>query len=178
MRRRRGRRSRPQRRRGASSHSPGRTAWTTPRRGTSHRAAIVSAAASSGLSVAADVSPNTARLLGGSPWAFLRPIGVARVRVDCGLSVPATQSIAHVLPIALKASAMRAADLRQPERRTDPQLLPAEVDRAGVIFGCWVDENRAPVRLVCRRFIPGASPRRGPLGGGLPGVEGHRSLPP
>ena len=50
--------------------------------------AIVSAAASSGLSVVADVSPNTARLLGDSPWDFLRSIGVARARIDFRFSVP------------------------------------------------------------------------------------------
>lgn len=42
--------------------------------------AIVSAAVSAGLSVVADVSPNTAQLLGASPWEFLRSIGAARVR--------------------------------------------------------------------------------------------------
>jgi len=42
--------------------------------------AIVSAAASSGMSVVADVSPDTDRLPGDSPWEFLRSIGVARVR--------------------------------------------------------------------------------------------------
>ncbi|WP_426725269.1 MupG family TIM beta-alpha barrel fold protein [Curtobacterium flaccumfaciens] len=73
--------------------------------------AIVSAAASSGLSVVADVSPNTARLLGDSPWEFLRSIGVARVRIDFGFTVPEILSIAAVLPIALNASTLRAADL-------------------------------------------------------------------
>lgn len=73
--------------------------------------AIVSAAASSGLSVVADLSPNTARLLGDSPWDFLRSIGVARARIDFGFSVPEILSIAAVLPLALNASTLRAADL-------------------------------------------------------------------
>jgi len=51
--------------------------------------AIVSAAASAGLSVVADVSPNTARLLRDSPWEFLRSIGVIRARIDFGFSLPA-----------------------------------------------------------------------------------------
>lgn len=49
--------------------------------------AIVSDAASSGLSIVADVSPNTARLVGDSPWEFLWSIGVARVRIGFGFSV-------------------------------------------------------------------------------------------
>ncbi|MCS6575640.1 MupG family TIM beta-alpha barrel fold protein [Curtobacterium flaccumfaciens pv. flaccumfaciens] len=72
--------------------------------------AIVSAAASAGLSIVADVSPNTARLLGDSPWELLRSIGVARVRIDFAFSVAQTHSIATVLPIALNASTLRAAD--------------------------------------------------------------------
>ncbi|WP_123652949.1 MupG family TIM beta-alpha barrel fold protein [Curtobacterium sp. ZW137] len=106
--------------------------------------AIVSAATSSGLSVMADVSPNTARLLGDSPWEFLRSIGVARVRIDFGFSVAEIRSIAAVLPIALNASTLRAADLApfaHLDVETHPQLLPAGVDRAGAGF----------CRLVCVR---------------------------
>lgn len=55
--------------------------------------------------------PNTARLLGDSPWEFLRSIGLARARIVSGFSVPEILSIAAVLPIALKASTLRAAGL-------------------------------------------------------------------
>jgi len=75
--------------------------------------AIVSAATSAGLAVVADVSPNTARLLGDLPWEFLQSIGLARVRIDFGFSVPEILSIAAGLPIALDASTLRAADLAQ-----------------------------------------------------------------
>ena len=61
--------------------------------------------------VVADVSPNTARLLGDDPWAFLRSIGVARVRIDFGFPETAIRSIASVLPIALNASTLGHEDL-------------------------------------------------------------------
>jgi hypothetical protein len=84
--------------------------------------AMVSAAAFSGLSVVADVSPNTARLPGDSPWEFLRSIGVARARIDFVFSVPQILSIATVLSIALNASALRAADLA-PFAALDVELI-------------------------------------------------------
>ncbi|PZE56170.1 hypothetical protein DEJ04_13170 [Curtobacterium sp. MCLR17_044] len=69
-------------------------------------AAIVSEARSCGLAVVADVSPNTARLLGDAPWEFLRSIGVARVRIDFGFSAESIRAIASTLPIALNASTL------------------------------------------------------------------------
>ncbi|WP_395821124.1 MupG family TIM beta-alpha barrel fold protein [Curtobacterium flaccumfaciens] len=73
--------------------------------------AIVSAAASSGQSVVADVSPDTARVLGDSPWEFLRSISVARARIDFGFSVPQIFSIAPSLPVGIDASRPRGAGL-------------------------------------------------------------------
>lgn len=84
--------------------------------------AIVSPAASARLSVVADVSPNTARLLGDSPWEFLQSIGLARVRIDFGFSVAEIHSIAAVLPIALNASTLRAEDLA-PFAALDVELI-------------------------------------------------------
>jgi len=83
---------------------------------------IVSAAAASGLTVVADVSTNTARLLGDSPWEFLRSIGVAPVRIDFGFSESSIRSIAAVLPIALNSSTLRAADL-EPIADLDVELI-------------------------------------------------------
>ncbi len=140
--------------------------------------AIVSAAASSGLSVVADVSPNTARLLGDSPWEFLRSIGVARVRIDFGFSVAEIRSIASVLPIALNASTLRAADLA-PFADLDVELIHNFYPRE------WTGLALASVAAsvsVARQFgwrvgafIAGDSVRRGPLGEGLPTVEEHRN---
>jgi len=84
--------------------------------------AIVSPAASARLSVVADVCPNTARLLGDSPWEFLQSIGLARVRIDFGFSVAEIHSIAAVLPIALNASTLRAEDLA-PFAALDVELI-------------------------------------------------------
>lgn len=84
--------------------------------------AIVSAAASAGLAVVADVSPNTARLLGDSPWEFLQSIGLARVRIDFGFSVAEIDSIDAVLPIALNANTLRADDLA-PFAALDVELI-------------------------------------------------------
>jgi hypothetical protein len=143
--------------------------------------AIVSAAASSGLSVVADVSPNTARLLGDSPWEFLRSIGVARVRIDFGFSVPEILSIAAVLPIALNASTLRAADLA-PFAELDVELIHNFYPRewTGLALAS-VSSSVGVARQYGWRvgaFIAGDSVRRGPLGEGLPTVEEHRTMPP
>lgn len=143
--------------------------------------AIVSAAASSGLSVVADVSPNTARLLGDSPWDFLRSIGVARARIDFGFSVPEILSIAAVLPIALNASTLRAADLA-PFADLDVELIHNFYPRewTGLALSS-VASSVAVARQFGWRvgaFIAGDSVRRGPLGEGLPTVEEHRTMPP
>ncbi|MFK4483291.1 MupG family TIM beta-alpha barrel fold protein [Curtobacterium sp. AB7] len=143
--------------------------------------AIVSAAASSGLSVVADVSPNTARLLGDSPWDFLLSIGVARARIDFGFSVPEILSIAAVLPIALNASTLRAADLA-PFADLDVELIHNFYPRewTGLALSS-VASSVAVARSFGWRvgaFIAGDSVRRGPLGEGLPTVEGHRTVPP
>lgn len=142
---------------------------------------IVSAAASSGLSVVADVSPNTARLLGDSPWDFLRSIGVARARIDFGFSVPEILSIAAVLPIALNASTRQAADLA-PFADLDVELIHNFYPRewTGLALSS-VASSAAVARPFGWRvgaFIAGDSVRRGPLGEGLPTVEGHRTIPP
>lgn len=143
--------------------------------------AIVSAAASSGLSVVADVSPNTARLLGDSPWDFLRSIGVARARIDFGFSVPEILSIAAVLPIAVNASTLRAADLA-PFADLDVELIHNFYPRewTGLALSS-VASSVAVARQFGWRvgaFIAGESVQRGPLGEGLPTVEGHRTMPP
>ncbi|TCU86057.1 hypothetical protein EDF48_103362 [Curtobacterium sp. PhB191] len=143
--------------------------------------ALVSAAASSGLSVVADVSPNTARLLGDSPWDFLRSIGVARVRIDFGIPVPEILSIAAVMPIALNASTLRAADLA-PFADLDVELIHNFYPRewTGLALPS-VASSVAVARSFGWRvgaFIAGDSVRRGPLGEGLPTVEGHRTMPP
>lgn len=143
--------------------------------------AIVSAAASARLSVVADVSPNTARLLGDSPRGFLRSIGVARVRIDFGFSVVEIQSIASVLPIALNASTLRAADLA-PLADLDVELIHNFYPRewTGLALSS-VASSVADARQFGWRvgaFIAGDSVRRGPLGEGLPTVEGHRAMAP
>lgn len=143
--------------------------------------AIVSAAASAGLSVVAHVSPNTDRLLGDSPWAFLRSIGVARVRIDFGFSVPEILSIAAVLPIALNASTLRAADLA-PFADLDVELIHNFYPREWT--GLALSSVAASVSVARQfgwrvgAFIAGDSVRRGPLGEGLPTVEQHRNMPP
>ncbi|MCA5923916.1 MupG family TIM beta-alpha barrel fold protein [Curtobacterium oceanosedimentum] len=143
--------------------------------------AIVSAAASSRLSVVVEFSPNTARLLGDSPWEFLRSIGVARVRIDFGFSVPEILSIAAVLPIALNASTLRAADLA-PFADLDVELIHNFYPRewTGVALTS-VASSVAVARSFGWRvgaFIAGDSVRREPLGEGLPTVEEHRTMPP
>lgn len=143
--------------------------------------AIVSAAASSGLSVVADVSPNTARLLGDSPWEFLRSIGVSRVRIDFGFSVAEILSIAAVLPIALNASTLRAADLA-PFADLGVELIHNFYPREWT--GLALSSVTASVSVARQfgwrvgAFIAGDSVSRGPLGEGLPTVEEHRNTPP
>lgn len=143
--------------------------------------AIVSAAASAGLSVVADVSPNTARLLGDSPWEFLRSIGVARVRIDFGFSTSSIRQIASVLPIALNASTLRAADL-EPFADLDVELIHNFYPREWT--GLALSSVAASVAVARQfgwrvgAFIAGDSVRRGPLGEGLPTVEEHRNMPP
>lgn len=143
--------------------------------------AIVSAAASSGLSVVADVSPNTARLLGDSSWDFLRSIGVARARIDFGFSVPETLSIAAVLPLALNASTLRAADLA-PFADFDIELIHNFYPREWT--GLALSSVTASVSVARQfgwrvgAFIAGDSVSRGPLGEGLPTVEEHRNTQP
>ncbi|MBF4609243.1 DUF871 family protein [Curtobacterium sp. VKM Ac-1393] len=132
-------------------------------------AAIVSAATSSGLSVVADVSPNTARLLGDSPWEFLRSIGVARVRIDFGFPVAEIRSIASVLPIALNASTLRAADLAL-FADLDVELIHNFYPREWT--GLALSSVAASVSVAWRfgwrvgAFVAGDFVRRGPLGGG------------
>ncbi|WP_396290858.1 MupG family TIM beta-alpha barrel fold protein [Curtobacterium sp. KT1] len=143
--------------------------------------AIVSAAASSGLSVFADVSPSTARLLGDSPWELLRSIGVARARIDFGFSVPEILSIAAVLPIALNASTLRAADLA-PFADLDVELIHNFYPREWT--GLALSSVAASVSVARQfgwrvgAFIAGDSVRRGPLSEGLPTVEQHRNMSP
>ncbi|MFJ2980729.1 MupG family TIM beta-alpha barrel fold protein [Curtobacterium sp. NPDC087082] len=136
--------------------------------------ATVSAATSSGLSVVADVSANTARLLGVSPCDFLRSIGVARARIDSGFSVPEILSIAAVLPITLNASTLRAADLA-PFADLDVELIhnfrPREWPGLALFS---VASSVAVARSFGWRigvFIAGDSVRRGPLGEGLGETE-------
>ncbi|TCK63122.1 MupG family TIM beta-alpha barrel fold protein [Curtobacterium sp. PhB136] len=103
-------------------------------------AANVSAATSSGLAVVADVSPNSARLLGDSPWGFLRSIGVARVRIDFGFSVAEIRSIAAVLPIALNASTLQAADL-------EPYIAPSAGKlTVGMLGVQWIEAYKPTVK--------------------------------
>lgn len=142
---------------------------------------IVSAAASAGLSVVADVSPNTARLLGDSPREFLRSIGVARVRIDFGFSVAEIHSIASVLPIALNASTLRAADL-EPFADLDIEQIHNFHPRewTGLALSSVVASVSVARQFGWRvgPFIAGDSARRGPLSEGLPTVEEHRNAPP
>ncbi|MFJ3383389.1 MULTISPECIES: MupG family TIM beta-alpha barrel fold protein [unclassified Curtobacterium] len=142
---------------------------------------IVSAAAASGLSVVTDVSPNTARLLGDSPWEFLRSIGVSRVRIDFGFSVASIRQIAAILPIALNASTLRAADL-SPFADLDVELIHNFYPRewTGLALAS-VSSSVSVARQFGWRvgaFIAGDAVRRGPLGEGLPTVEAHRVAPP
>lgn len=129
----------------------------------------------------ADVSPNTARLLGESPWEFLRSIGVARVRIDFGFPVAEILSIAAVLPIALNASTLRAADLA-PFADLDVELIHNFYPREWT--GLALSSVTASVSVARQfgwrvgAFIAGDSVRRGPLGEGLPTVEEHRNMPP
>jgi uncharacterized protein len=143
--------------------------------------AIVSAATDSGLSVVADVSPDTARLLGDSPWDFLRSIGVARARIDFGFSVAEIRSIAAVLPIALNASTLRAADLA-PFADLDIELIHNFYPRewTGLPMSSVAASVSAAQRYGWRvgAFIAGDAVRRGPLAEGLPTVEEHRTMPP
>ncbi|KQO65171.1 MupG family TIM beta-alpha barrel fold protein [Curtobacterium sp. Leaf261] len=143
--------------------------------------AVVGAAAASGLAVVADVSPNTARLLGDSPWEFLRSIGIARVRIDFGFSVESIRAIATVLPIALNASTLRAADFA-PFADLDIELIHNFYPRewTGLALSS-VASSVAVARSFGWRvgaFVAGDSVRRGPLGEGLPTVEAHRSASP
>ncbi len=141
----------------------------------------MSAAASSGQSVVADVSPDTARVLGDSPWEFRRSIGVARVRIDFGFSVPEILSIAAVLPIALNASTLRSADLA-PFADLDVELIHNFYPREWT--GLALSSVAASVSVAREfgwrvgAFIAGDSVRRRPLGEGLPTVERHRTMPP
>lgn len=143
--------------------------------------AIVSAAASAGLSVVADVSPNTARLLGDSPWEFLRSIEVARVRIDFGFAVAEIRQIASVLPIALNASTLRAEELT-PFADLDVELIHNFYPREWT--GLGLSSVAASVSVARQfgwrvgAFIAGDSVRRGPIGEGLPTVEEHRNMPP
>lgn len=143
--------------------------------------AIISAAAASSLSVVADVSPNTARLLGDAPWEFLRATGAARVRIDFGFSVAEIRSIASVLPIALNASTLRAADLA-PFSDLDVELIHNFYPREWT--GLALSSVAASVAVArsfgwrVGAFIAGDSVRQGPLGEGLPTVEEHRDWPP
>ncbi|MCJ1715407.1 MupG family TIM beta-alpha barrel fold protein [Curtobacterium sp. VKM Ac-2922] len=143
--------------------------------------AIVSAATASGLAVVADVSPNTARLLGDSPWEFLRSIGVARVRIDFGFSVAEIRAIAAVLPIALNASTLRAPDLA-PLADLDVELIHNFYPRewTGLALASVASSVSVAQQFGWRvgAFIAGDSVRRGPLGEGLPTVEQHRTMPP
>jgi len=144
-------------------------------------AAVVGAAASSGLAVVADVSPDTARLLGDSPWELLRSIGVARVRIDSGFSESSVLAIARVLPIALNASTLRAADLA-PFADVDVELVHNFYPREWT--GSALSSVVSSVDLAhsfgwrAGAFIAGDSVRRGPLAEGLPTVEAHRGLSP
>jgi len=125
--------------------------------------------------------PNTALLLGDSPWEFLRSIGVARARIDFGFSVPEIISVAAVLPIALDASTLRAADLA-PFADLDVELIDNFYPRewTGLALSS-VASSVAVARQYGWRvgaFIAGDSVQRGPLGEGLPTVEEHRSMWP
>lgn len=144
-------------------------------------AAIVSAATDCGLAVVADVSPNTARLLGDEPWAFLRSVGVARVRIDFGFPNAAIRSIASVLPIALNASTLGHDDL-EPFADLDVELVHNFYPRewTGLALST-VAASAATARSFGWRlgaFIAGDSVRRAPLGEGLPTVEAHRNAAP
>lgn len=142
--------------------------------------AIVSGAAPAGLTVVAP-RPNTARLIGDSPWEFLRSIGVSRVRIDFGFSVAEIFPIASVLPIAVNTSTLRAADLA-PFADLDVELIhnfyPQEW--TGLALSSVAASVSVARQLDWRvgASIAGDSVRRGPLGEGLPTVEEHRNLPP
>ncbi|MFJ4297619.1 MupG family TIM beta-alpha barrel fold protein [Curtobacterium sp. NPDC089689] len=144
-------------------------------------AAVVSAARKAGLAVLADVSPNTARLLGDDPWTFLREIGVARARIDFGFSESSIRAIADVLPIALNASTLRAADL-EPFADLDVELVHNFYPRqwTGLSHSSVVESVDVARRFGWRvgAFVAGDATRRGPLGEGLPTVEEHRETPP
>lgn len=143
--------------------------------------AIVSAATAAGLAVVADVSPNTARLLGDVPWEFLRSIGVSRVRIDFGFSAAEVRRIASVLPIALNASTLRAGELA-PFADLDVELVHNFYPREWTALAlASVVSSVSVARQFGWRvgaFVAGDSVRRGPLGEGLPTVEEHRSVPP
>jgi len=125
--------------------------------------------------------PDTARLLGDSPWDFLRSIGVARARIDFGFSVPEILSIAAVLPLALNASTLRAADLA-PFADLDVELIHNFYPRewTGLALSSFAASVSVARQFGWRvgAFIAGDSVRRGPLGEGLPTVEQHRNMPP
>ncbi|WFR65846.1 MupG family TIM beta-alpha barrel fold protein [Curtobacterium flaccumfaciens] len=125
--------------------------------------------------------PNTALLLGDSPWEFLRSIGVARVRIDFGFSEPEISSIASVLPIALNASTLRAADLA-PFADLDVELIHNFYPRewTGLALASVASSVEVARSFGWRvgAFIAGDNVLRGPLGEGLPTVEEHRTMPP
>ena len=95
------------------------------------------------------------------------------MRIDFRFSVAEIHSIASVLPIALNASTLRAADLEQIHN-----FYPREW--TGLALSSVVASVSVARQFGSRvgAFIAGDSVRRGPLGEGLPTVEQHRNMPP
>ncbi|MCS5510054.1 MupG family TIM beta-alpha barrel fold protein [Curtobacterium flaccumfaciens pv. flaccumfaciens] len=109
-----------------------------------------------------------------------RSIGVSRIRIDSGFSVAEIFPIASVLPIALIASTLRAADLA-PFADLDVELIHNFYPQEWT--GLALSSVAASVS-VARQFgwrvgayIAGDPVRQGPLGEGLPTVEEHRNMP-
>lgn len=140
------------------------------------------------LQLIADVDDQWLAKLG---WALERPAeilasGVTGLRLDTGFDNQTIAQLTHVMPVALNASTLGTADLRDlKEAGADYSHLEAWHNfyprpETGLSRRWFSAKNKAlqAAGIKVMAFIPGDGVKRGPLHLGLPTLEKHRSEAP
>ena len=135
-----------------------------------------------GISLMADVSPDTPAKLGCDSLDDLVRLGVTHVRLDAGFDVPRVAELSRRFHVAFNAStisdddvaAWRAAGVDLARVAACHNYYPKRWSGLSLRRVASATARLKALGIEVMAFVPGDADLRGPLHEGLPTVEGHR----
>lgn len=134
-----------------------------------------------GISLMADVSPDTPAKLGCDSLDDLVRLGVTHVRLDAGFDVPRVAELSRRFHVAFNAStisddvaAWRAAGVDLARVAACHNYYPKRWSGLSLRRVASATARLKALGIEVMAFVPGDADLRGPLHEGLPTMEGHR----